>query len=338
MSYTIPLNSGFLGSIPWANFDGVHYLRIADSGYFGYGEAFFPLYPLLIRWVTGLTHLPLEMIAMGISVFGFIVGLSAMYQLFEKLTSKKIATWAVVFMIVFPTSFFFTATYSEGIFFALSSLCLLFLHKKNYYAAGLCAGLASGTRIVGIFLLAPFFIMWLEEKTRDKKKIIAGAVIATLGLLSYMYYQYTRLGDPFIFIHVQPAFGTGRNVETLVLLPQVFYRYTKMLLFAVGQPTWASYFTTVLELVTTIVAGWGIYRLFKVKNLRIYAWYSGIILMIPTLTGTFTSLPRYVLGAFPLLLPLAGIKSDTVKICLAVSFLIFQGILTIMFLRGRFIG
>src|SRR4030042_3666725 len=34
----------------WANFDGVHYLLLAEKGYaFGLTQAFFPVYPLLIK-------------------------------------------------------------------------------------------------------------------------------------------------------------------------------------------------------------------------------------------------------------------------------------------------
>ena len=37
----------------WGGFDGVHYLNIAEKGYeYGLTQAFFPLYPLLIRWLN----------------------------------------------------------------------------------------------------------------------------------------------------------------------------------------------------------------------------------------------------------------------------------------------
>src|SRR3972149_9378290 len=44
-----PQRMGFLGPSVWANFDGIHYLSIAQNGYMRFQEAFFPLYPLLIR-------------------------------------------------------------------------------------------------------------------------------------------------------------------------------------------------------------------------------------------------------------------------------------------------
>jgi len=37
----------------WANFDGAHYINIARDGYHQFDQAFFPLYPLMIRALGG---------------------------------------------------------------------------------------------------------------------------------------------------------------------------------------------------------------------------------------------------------------------------------------------
>src|SRR3989304_9578488 len=65
ISYLAPFFIPYLGFFPYkeiaaqynlprfltalANFDGAHYLLIAKNGYSQYQQAFFPLYPLLIR-------------------------------------------------------------------------------------------------------------------------------------------------------------------------------------------------------------------------------------------------------------------------------------------------
>ena len=59
----IPFRSGYLGVREdlylrqpllwgWANFDGLHYLTIAQHGYLQFKQAFFPFYPYLIRFFT----------------------------------------------------------------------------------------------------------------------------------------------------------------------------------------------------------------------------------------------------------------------------------------------
>src|SRR3989338_9815017 len=59
----------------FANFDRAHYLLIAKNGYAQYQQAFFPLYPLLIRWLSSLflnNHLVTGLL---ISNLSFLVGL-----------------------------------------------------------------------------------------------------------------------------------------------------------------------------------------------------------------------------------------------------------------------
>src|SRR3990172_6131345 len=59
----------------FANFDGAHYLLIAKNGYSQYQQAFFPLYPLLIRWLSPFflnNHL---LTALIISNISFLLGL-----------------------------------------------------------------------------------------------------------------------------------------------------------------------------------------------------------------------------------------------------------------------
>src|SRR3990167_11451176 len=61
--YNIPQ---FLSSL--ANFDGVHYLLIARQGYVQYEQAFFPLYPLFIRFLSPLflnNHLITALLKIG---------------------------------------------------------------------------------------------------------------------------------------------------------------------------------------------------------------------------------------------------------------------------------
>src|SRR3989338_6084990 len=58
-----------------ANFDGAHYLLIAKNGYSQYQQAFFPLYPLLIRWLSPLFFNNHLLTALIISNISFLLGL-----------------------------------------------------------------------------------------------------------------------------------------------------------------------------------------------------------------------------------------------------------------------
>ena len=58
-----------------ANFDGAHYLLIAEQGYYQYQQAFFPLYPLLIRLLSPVFPNNRLITALVISNLSFLFGL-----------------------------------------------------------------------------------------------------------------------------------------------------------------------------------------------------------------------------------------------------------------------
>ena len=101
----------------FANFDGVHYLGIAKDLYaYQYTQAFFPLYPLLIKVFSHLTFGNLIISGLLISNTAFFIGLLIFYKLITNKFNQKIAIWSVIFILTFPTAFFFGALYTEGLF------------------------------------------------------------------------------------------------------------------------------------------------------------------------------------------------------------------------------
>src|SRR3989338_3679220 len=115
------INSG-LPHFIWSfgNFDGVHYLGIAKDGYaYQFTQAFFPFYPILIKLVSFLTFGNLLVAALLISNVAFLFGLIIFYKLVNKYYGERIALWSCLFLLSFPTSFYFGAVYTEGLFFLM---------------------------------------------------------------------------------------------------------------------------------------------------------------------------------------------------------------------------
>jgi hypothetical protein len=336
--FLYPLRTGYLGPIPWANFDGIHYLTLAKSGYFQYGEAFFPFYPILIANIHRILPIPDYSIGMGISLGSTLIGLVFLYRLVLEEFGKKAARWSVVFALSFPTSFFFAAVYTEGLFFALALLTVYFVKKDNYILAGTTAMLAGATRFVGIFLI--FFIIYGLLKKRQKARIwwYASLVLAPLGCICFMYYLYVRTGDPLAFFHVQPAFGANRSGGEIILFPQVLWRYAKIIWSAFLQPTLASYAISLLELMMTFASLVIVWIGIRYRVHWKYLFYSLVLIVIPTLSGTFSSMPRYMLSAFPLFVILALIRPKTIQWVVLIACCIFQIFLAPLFLRGWFVA
>ena len=124
----------------FANFDGAHYLLIAKNGYTTYQQAFFPLYPLLIRWLSPLFSNNLLLTGLIISNLSFLLGLY-IFSKYLKLTTnnQQLTVWVIIFLLVFPTSFFFAAVYTEGLSFLLFISTLYFLKKEKYGASSIFA-------------------------------------------------------------------------------------------------------------------------------------------------------------------------------------------------------
>lgn len=335
-----PLGPKWLSS--WGNFDGVHYLTIVNNGYVGTGaiQAFFPLYPYTIKALHLFITNPL-IIGVIVSTVCFGVALYYLYKLILLDESHEIATKAILLLMFFPTAFFFTSLYAESLFLLEIVMCFYAVRKKQFGIAAFWAALASATKVTGILLVPALIIDYFasKENLKDslpvKVKTLGIISLGGAGLVSFMMYLQKTFGDWLFFIHVQTQFGVGRQVDKFVLLYQVFWRYCKMLAtVSVNSPI---FYTIVIEfLVGTIFFGIVIYAFWKVRTS--YAFFALCSFLVPTLTGTFTSLPRYVLVLFPAFIVLAkGLPERYYKVLL-VLFGILLSINTVLFIQGYWVA
>ncbi|MBI3103896.1 hypothetical protein HYZ05_03065 [Candidatus Daviesbacteria bacterium] len=354
--YFIPLGSTdrFLGGGPlnykiapelfsWANFDGEHYLSIAIFGYKGLEQTFFPIYPMLISFfakpfspdlISALINSTIA--GLFISNLSFCFALIVLWKLLIIDFSKKIALFTIILLVIFPTSFYFGAVYNESLFLLLALLAFYNARTKSWFLASLFGILASATRIFGILLLPAFLIEAYLQK--EKSINFFWILLIPLGLGGYMLYQYVTIGDPLAFYNLQHLVGEQRQ-SGLVLLPQVYFRYIKML-FSVS-PTNFIYQTILLEFIVGIVFFiLPIYGFFK--KIRIsYLFYALIGFLITTLQGGMSSVPRYVLVFFPSFIALAlWVLSlhKIVRVTIVLILILLLFIETSLFLRGYWIA
>ncbi|TSC88433.1 MAG: hypothetical protein G01um101416_101 [Microgenomates group bacterium Gr01-1014_16] len=290
-----------------ANFDGIHYISIARRGY-GYGQqAFFPLYPKLLSLLNSIFK-NFTVTGILISSISFLFGV----YLFSKLISLDhpgpVRKWTLIALFIFPVSFFFTSVYTEGLFFFLVIGSFYSARRSRWWLAGIFGFLAAYTRLAGIFFLPALIAEWWLQKKSFKALI--PLILIPLGLLLYMSFLQRTTGDSLAFIHVQKLFGQGRS-DKIILLYQVFWRYLKMI-FTVNRAD-PLFLTILLEFITGLTFGIiSIYSLFKQR--LSYSVFNLLSFIIPTLTGTFTSLPRYVLVCFPAFIILGTWLHQTSKL------------------------
>src|SRR3990167_1847687 len=382
VSYFSPQIIAYLGFFPYkeilteyhlpqfissfANFDGAHYLLIARQGYSQYEQAFFPLYPLLIRYLSPLFANNYLVTALLISNVSFFIGLlvfSKYLRLISINFNKSRSVSVLLFLLLFPTSFFFGSVYTEGLFFLLFILTLYFLKKEKYVLVAIFAFLASLTKLIGVFLIIPIaFTVICNLKLVIRKKqfsvrslitnyqLLLILIFPLLGLLTYSFYLLKTTGDPLFFLHSQWAFGANRS-SNIVLLPQVYYRYFNIFFTAAWN---FQYFISLFEfIIFNFVFIVLVLDLLKSLNLKFVSSFEFRVsnferlslnifsfanLLLPTLTGTLSSIPRYALFSLSFFLFLSQITNNFLKISLAIMFLLLHIVMLGFFIQGYFIS
>lgn len=322
----------------WANFDGEHYLSIAQIGYLGLEQAFFPVFPALMNFLArpfGVSIFSLTLAGLFISNVSFLLSLIMLWKSVYLDYSKKIAYLTIICLLCFPTSFYFGALYSESLFLLMAVTSFYLIRKNRWFLGSLIGGFSSVTRIFGI-LLAPSFLF--EEPSRDKWMKILWISLIPMGLVFYMIYQWASAGDPLAFYHLQKIVGP-QHESGITFLPQIYFRYIKILLTTpFSNPI---YQTIILEIFVGILFFiLPIYGYFRKVRLS-YLFYSMIGFLLPTIQGSFSSVPRYVLVFFPSFLILAFFLNDlkkSLRVLVLLILCIWLVIETALFLRGYWIA
>ncbi len=337
----------------WAGFDGYHYLTIAREGYLQTGgvQAFFPLYPLLIRFLTPVFFSPLlaGLFISSLSFYGFLL---LGYQLLQKKYHSNIAWWFILIFLFSPASFFFIALYSESLFLFLTMATFYAYYHRHYPLVAFFGFLLSATRIIGILVPLAIGLDYLYHLYRSRQAIKLTQIkplffisLSFLGLFSYMLYLWHHFNDPLYFRTVQQMFASGRETSRFILLPQVYFRYFKMFYFGLPS-TWKTYAIVQEFILTTFYLFGLIYTFWQNLRLRrlIYPWswwiFSALAFIVPTMTGNFSSMTRYVLVSFVVTILLAKLYSRHPRLGFIFSFLSFIILLLnlLLFLQGFWVA
>jgi hypothetical protein len=317
------LYHGILGRLlnGWTNTDAAWYLNIAQHGYaHSYSTAFFPLYPLAVRLLaaTGMGYTPAGLV---VSAACFVAAALLLYRLTAELLGGRTALWTVVFLSIAPTSFFFTAIYSESLFLLLSVALFYLAQHRRWLAAGVVGLLAALTRSTGVVLAVPLVLFYLQAVDWQWRRIRAGILTALLvpcGLAAYMAYLWSAHGDPLAFATAERRWHRYFAWPPVTVWQGVRYGYLGALhvvahdnLSRLGALAWQSNQTNInfLNLIALIVVvalialGWR--RLGAPYNT--YAVLALLFALCNPATGEpLLSLPRLVLVVFPLFMALAA--------------------------------
>ncbi|MBI4320344.1 MAG: hypothetical protein HY675_17785 [Chloroflexi bacterium] len=202
-----PLEESLLGT--WQHWDGLWYLKISTHGYAvdDYSIAFFPLYPILVKLLGDLLQTHYLLAGVVLSSLAYLAGLLYLYRLARlEFSSRGLALTTLIYLAVFPTSFFFFAVYSESLYLALTVAAFYYLRRRSWVAACLLGMLASLTRSTGLLLIVPLAIEYFHQRGFSLRRPgwdLGYLLLIPLGSLCYAVYNFFAFGDPFAFLAAQ---------------------------------------------------------------------------------------------------------------------------------------
>lgn len=157
--------------------------------------AFFPLFPLLVRAID-LTGIPSGWSALLLSA---VTGASAVFGvglLARRLAGDAAGRRAALLFAVFPGSFVFSLSYSEGLVITCVSLGLLALLDRRWWLAGLLGAVATaGSPVALAFVVACLWCAVRAVVTERDYRAVVAPVLAPLGFVAYMAYLVVHTGS-----------------------------------------------------------------------------------------------------------------------------------------------
>ena len=207
----------------WIKWDSSHYIEIAEKGYSGIKNegmytnlVFFPVYPILIK-AFRIVISDTSIAALLVSVICYVIGVCYLYGAICLDYGDSIAKRTVLYLSIFPFSFYYGSIMSESTFLMMCAIVFYYVKKHNWVLGGLFGLLASLSRIQGVLTVVVFGCEWLEhyktiKKLKEKsiklviKELFTSLVWALLipaGVVIYLLLNYKVAGNPFAFLEYE---------------------------------------------------------------------------------------------------------------------------------------
>lgn len=328
-----------------ARYDSGWYFQIARFGYHYTPDgrdtiAFFPVYPLLMRYVGRLFgRAPSDLYIGGVVVswLAFALAMIGLYKLAALDLSPRRSARVLMLTAVFPFAYFFGAVYTEATFLAACVWTFYAFRTRRWLLGGVCGAIVTATRVNGILIWpALAWLVWtsvFRDAATSKAADAGGVAPASLtpapahpsahareralallalffvpcGIGAYSLFVYTLSGRPLEWVATVQRWGyyPGGGTPGLALLHLVHALVTRPYEYLAGER---------MALYDTLNGGAGLlfvlgtpvvwYRLGTA-----YGLFMAANLWLPLSSGQYEGLGRYCSVLFPLFIGVAALSS-----------------------------
>ena len=151
--------------------------------------AFYPLFPLLARAISGLTGAEP---ATSLTVVAMAAGLAAAlvaYRLFRNLASHNASLWGIVFFSTFPVAPVLQVPYAESLNLLMLASALLLVIKRRYLWAApvvllMCLSRPTGVPFAAMAGLLLLYRVWHYFRSRGEQQAHTPRELWSLGVLT----------------------------------------------------------------------------------------------------------------------------------------------------------
>jgi hypothetical protein len=327
---------------PWNRWDAGWYLAIAQNGYVGVGGvspgtglyqqavAFPPLFPVSVRAVAALLHIPVVAAATVIVMVCLVAAIVGLHRLASMDRGSRVGVTAVVALLSFPTAFVLIAPYAEAPVLALGVWSFIAARRRHWVLAALLVGAAVAAKLYAVVLVAGLLVeVFGAERGRRAVAAAAAVVVApALAVGGWMAWQAAVLGDPLRFLSAERAWDRSPG------LPMRYLTHTFPAIF--DNPHYL--LPGLLDIAAPLLLlGLGLYAC-RVR--RAYAVVLLLSALLLSSTSVYDSIDRYALGAFPLFIVAGVLLAPRPRLTVALTALSASAgaALVFLFSTGWFVG
>jgi hypothetical protein len=293
----------------YAKFDSGWYLAIIE---WGYGKpppdgkpsnhAFFPLYPTTAKVLRDTFAIDGFHAGLLVTYLSLFLAMSLFYREGVRRLGGEDGRAAVVFLLLFPTAFFFGAVYAESMFLLFALLAFRDARDGPIGRALLYGFLLGLTRASALAAAPALFLAALERRRPDGSfrvgRAVAVGLVPVATVFAWIFGVGALYGEPGLFFRSMEGWhrGTSSLSGVLAWFHSMKVRFVDM--------DWSRDPTFVLDYgaaaVFSLVAVFQLVR----KRWSDAAWKAGAI-ALPMTTGLSGGMPRFLLVVYPVFFALA---------------------------------
>lgn len=326
----------------FARWDSGSYFDIARFGYKFVEDgrsnlAFFPLYPLLMRYLAlamGGGRVRVYMAGIIISWTAFVLAMIMLHRL-AKLEVPEGPSRALIYAAVFPFAFFFGVVYPESLFLLFSITAFYGFRTRQWWLGAAAGALATATRANGIFMLPSLALVAYRETRGDRGAAFrAGTALGAtlLGVGAYSLFVYNISGDPFEWAKAMtrwnwvPGSVPGSQPLVTLLIEVARSPYA----FVTRAPSAVVDLLNALTAIALLAMTPAIWQRFGPA----YPTLMLINLYVPLSSGLLEGIGRYAAVLFPVALWLATLRGPFVRDGVLVVFAMFYVFCLVLFTKA----